>query len=36
MAGVDVFDVGGFLQQSADPQRDYFSLKRIADETGTT
>jgi ribulose-phosphate 3-epimerase len=36
MAGVDVFDVGGFLQQSADPQRDYFALKRIADETGTT
>jgi ribulose-phosphate 3-epimerase len=34
--GVDVFDVGGFLQNSPDPERDFYSLKRIADETGTT
>jgi ribulose-phosphate 3-epimerase len=36
MAGVDVFDVGGFLQDSPNPERDYHSLKRIAEETGTT
>jgi ribulose-phosphate 3-epimerase len=35
-AGVDVFNVGGFLQNSADPERAYKSLQRIADETGTT
>lgn len=34
--GIDVFDVGGFLQESPDPERDYHSLKRIAEETGTT
>lgn len=34
--GIDVFNVGGFLQASADPERDYNSLKRIAEETGTT
>lgn len=34
--GVDVFNVGGFLQNSTDPEHDYHILKRIADETGTT
>jgi len=34
--GVDVFNVGGFLQQSTDPEKDYRALARIAEETGTT
>ncbi len=34
--GVDVFDVGGAIQESADPQRTFHALQRIADETGTT
>lgn len=34
--GIDVFNVGGFLQKSSDPERDYHVLQRIADETGTT
>ncbi len=34
--GVDVFDVGGFIQQSQDPQKTFHWLQRIADETGTT
>ena len=34
--GVDVFNVGGFLQDSPDPERDFYSLKRIVEETGTT
>jgi ribulose-phosphate 3-epimerase len=34
--GVDVFNVGGFLQQSPDPAHDYRVLQRIAEETGTT
>lgn len=34
--GIDVFNVGGFLQNSPDPERDFFSLKRIVEETGTT
>jgi ribulose-phosphate 3-epimerase len=34
--GIDVFNVGGFLQESPDPERDYNALKRIAEETGTT
>jgi ribulose-phosphate 3-epimerase len=34
--GVDVFDVGGFIQSAADPQKAYETLDRIADETGTT
>lgn len=34
--GVDVFDVGGFLQNSSDPERSFYALKRIAEETGTT
>jgi ribulose-phosphate 3-epimerase len=34
--GVDVLNVGGFIQNSEDPERTYQSLKRIADETGTT
>ncbi len=34
--GVDVLDVGGFIQETDDPQRQYGILERIADETGTT
>jgi ribulose-phosphate 3-epimerase len=34
--GIDVFNVGGFLQESADPEHDYHVLRRIAEETGTT
>jgi len=34
--GVDVLNVGGYIQNSADPARDYTTLQRIADETGTT
>ncbi len=34
--GVDVLDVGGFIQNTADPERAYRALERIADETGTT
>ena len=34
--GVDVFNVGGFLQSSPDPEKAYNSLARIAEETGTT
>jgi pentose-5-phosphate-3-epimerase len=34
--GVDVFNVGGFIQNSADPEHAYKILARIADETGTT
>jgi ribulose-phosphate 3-epimerase len=33
---VDVFNVGGFLQNSENPERDYMALARIAEETGTT
>ena len=34
--GVDVFNVGGYLQNSPDPERAFIGLQRIADETGTT
>jgi ribulose-phosphate 3-epimerase len=34
--GIDVFNVGGFLQNSDNPQKAYDSLARIAEETGTT
>lgn len=34
--GVDVLNVGGFIQQAEDPVRAYTVLQRIADETGTT
>ncbi len=34
--GVDVLDVGGFIQNAEDPERAFKSLQRIADETGTT
>ena len=34
--GVDVLNVGGYIQKAEDPQRAYHSLERIADETGTT
>lgn len=34
--GVDVFDVGGFIQGSGDPEKTFYKLQRIADETGTT
>lgn len=34
--GVDVFNVGGFIQDSHDPEKTFHKLQRIADETGTT
>lgn len=34
--GVDVFDVGGFIQNSSDPEKTFHKLQRIADETGTS
>ncbi|MBI2007629.1 hypothetical protein HYU82_01160 [Candidatus Saccharibacteria bacterium] len=34
--GVDVLNVGGFIQNSHDPERAYRALQRIAEETGTT
>jgi ribulose-phosphate 3-epimerase len=34
--GVDVFNVGGYLQNSSDAEKAYIQLQRIADETGTT
>ena len=34
--GVDVFNVGGFIQDAKDPERTFHALQRIADETGTT
>lgn len=34
--GVDVVNVGGFIQGAQDPEHAYNSLQRIADETGTT
>jgi pentose-5-phosphate-3-epimerase len=34
--GVDVFNVGGFIQSSENPEHTYKILERIADETGTT
>jgi pentose-5-phosphate-3-epimerase len=36
LADVDVLNVGGFLQTSANPVATYHALSRIADETGTT
>jgi ribulose-phosphate 3-epimerase len=35
-AGVEVFNVGGFLQNAQDPEKAFRKLQRIADETGTT
>jgi ribulose-phosphate 3-epimerase len=34
--GVDVFNVGGYLQNSDNPEQAYKVLERIAEETGTT
>lgn len=34
--GVDVFDVGGFIQDAENAESAYKSLERIAEETGTT
>jgi ribulose-phosphate 3-epimerase len=34
--GVDVLNVGGFIQKSPDPEQAYSFLDRIAQETGTT
>ncbi|HEX4773949.1 MAG TPA: hypothetical protein VH234_00315 [Candidatus Saccharimonadales bacterium] len=34
--GVDVFNVGGYLQDSSDPEHSFQVLARIAEETGTT
>jgi len=36
LGGVDVLDVGGFIQEADDPTDAYRSLERIAAETGTT
>jgi pentose-5-phosphate-3-epimerase len=33
--GVDVFNVGGYLQNSADPEKSFRTLVRITQETGT-
>jgi ribulose-phosphate 3-epimerase len=35
-AGVDVFDVGGFIQKADNPEKAFAALDRIADETGET
>jgi pentose-5-phosphate-3-epimerase len=35
-SGVDVFNVGGYIQNAEDPERAYKALSRIAEETGTT
>lgn len=34
--GVDVLNVGGYIQKAEDPAKAYNALQRIADETGTT
>ncbi len=34
--GVDVFNVGGFIQNAENPEKAYSILSRIAQETGTT
>lgn len=34
--GVDVLNVGGYIQNSTNPEHSYEMLQRIADETGTT
>lgn len=34
--GVDVFNVGGYLQKAEDPEKAFKKLERIAQETGTT
>jgi ribulose-phosphate 3-epimerase len=36
LGGVDVLNVGGFIQKSSDPAGAYAALFRIADETGST
>lgn len=36
LGGVDVLNVGGYIQKSDNPQKALQILKRIADETGTT
>ncbi len=34
--GVDVLNVGGFIQKAQDPKKAFETLQRVADETGTT
>jgi ribulose-phosphate 3-epimerase len=36
LGGVDVLNVGGFLQNNPEPEKSYHILQRIAEETGTT
>lgn len=36
LAGVDVLNVGGFIQKAENPEKAYNALFRIAEETGTT
>lgn len=35
LGGVDVLNVGGYIQKAADPEKAYSTLFRIAEETGT-
>jgi ribulose-phosphate 3-epimerase len=35
-SGVDVLNVGGFIQNSHSPEQAFRTLQRVADETGTT
>lgn len=35
-SGIDVLNVGGYIQKAEDPARAYQALQRIVDETGTT
>jgi ribulose-phosphate 3-epimerase len=35
-AGVDVLNVGGYIQNAEEPEKAYSRLVRIAEETGTT
>jgi ribulose-phosphate 3-epimerase len=34
--GIDILNVGGFIQKSDNPEKTFSALQRIADETGTT
>ncbi|MEX2006927.1 MAG: hypothetical protein WD877_02065 [Candidatus Saccharimonadales bacterium] len=36
IGGVDVFNVGGFIQNADDPEKTYHMLTRVVEETGTT
>lgn len=36
LGGVDVLNVGGYIQESENPEKAFLGLQRIAEETGTT